>query len=261
MLACALLVAGCTAGKVTTNQDAALEDADAAPPADGPIAIDAHEPGPVDARSDGAPAADARQSDARPADARPVDARAGDAAPGDAACQIDLLENGDFEATTGSGDNKTTTPWVTVELSGEKPWLVASASELNAIGAATAHGGYAAHLGGGNGFSHVLLTSVTVPAAARQINLTGQFWVRSADSNVSIDDELQIDFTDDEGFLIERIATLSEVDKGAGYQVKSFHPGQYGGQTLVLSFKATTNGSAPTDFFFDDLRLVATICD
>ena len=37
--------------------------------------------------------------------------------------------------------------------------------------------------------------------------------------------------------------------------------GQYGGQTLVLSFKATTNGSAPTDFFFDDLRLVATVCN
>jgi hypothetical protein len=259
-LACALLWAGCAAGKVISVSDAGLDEADATASADAPV--DAAEPGAPDAHPDAAIAiGDARPADARPVDARPVDARPADGGPADAGCEIDVLENGDFEQTTGSGDNKTTTPWLTVELEGGKPWLIASAAELDAIGASTANGGYAAHLGGGDGYAHVLLTSVTIPAATRRLDLAGQFWVRSADGVATIDDQLQIDFTDAEGFLVDRLATLSEADKGSGYVGKTFRGGQHGGQTLVLAFKATTNGSAPTDFFFDDLRLVANVCN
>jgi hypothetical protein len=259
LLACALVwTAGCAAGSVVTDIDAAVADAGLAGE-DAPVAIlDAPPPAPPDARPDAR--IDGPPPDARP-DARVLDARLTDAARADAACTVNLLENGDFDATVGAGGDKSAFPWVGVQTMGERPWLIATAEELAAVGATPSSGGYAAHLGGGDNLGHALLTTVTIPSNARTLRFHAQLWVRSDDPPSPIDDVMTIDLTDPEGVLVERLAALSEADRAAGWAPRTVRAGQHGGRTLVLAFTVRTSGAAPTDFFVDDVRLEITLCD
>jgi hypothetical protein len=233
--------------------DAAIPDAAMATP-DAPPAVAMDAPVPEDAPVlVDAPAPDAAAPDAEVFDASPAP---------DAACRVALLQNADFDMSSGSGEGKDISPWIHIHSSGDRLYIVASADELAAVGASVHSGGYAAHFGGANNVAGGLLQSFTVPSGNRHLALTGQFWVRSSDPATALDDFLRILVTDAEGNLVQEIGRLSEQQVGPGYVSRSFRTeAGYSGRRLSLLLWGTTNASLPTDFFVDSLRLEAVLCD
>lgn len=195
------------------------------------------------------PVADAARGDAG---AGAADAN-GDAAPADA-CVADwqpLLTNGTFEA-------------------GRTVWTEDTGGSANAIirqeGAGlpfnAANGAWAALVLGYNSADVTLSQTVTVPADATMLRLVGQrCWVTTETAGAN--DTMSITLRDTGGALLETLASLSNADADP---VCSWLPFEYpatdsfAGQSVALVFDALANGTNPTSFGLDDLRLEAYAC-
>jgi hypothetical protein len=239
------LVAGCaTAGSEPATADAALSEEDA------PIT---DEPDAAAAAPDARPAADARPpGDARP----PADARVADAG-----CVIELLGNGGFDQTTGTGAGKQTDPWSTLLLAGDPAYVISASDELlAATGVSPKDGPYAARFGGASGVKDAIFQAVEIPAAAISLTLSGWIWVRSG-VVMTKNDVLTIALLDEQGGPVETLGTVTEAEHGGGYVMRSFKAATpHAGAKLTLQLSVVTDYATITDFFVDSLGLQARVC-
>lgn len=135
---------------------------------------------------------------------------------------------------------------------GSSAWSTSS-SVINAF---TAHtGNWLAWLGGW-GVQNVSFAaqSLTIPAGACSATLT--FWVRinSEETASAARDTLSVALEND-GNLLETLATYSNVDQSTGYVQKRFDLTAYAGRTVTLRFIGNEDSSRTTSFFVDDTDL------
>ena len=123
----------------------------------------------------------------------------------------------------------------------------------NGAGQPTHGGAWNAWLDGyGSTHTDTLSQSVTVPAGCT--NSTLQFWLHidSAETTGSVAyDRLTVTVGS------TTLATYSNLNKAAGYQLRSLNVGSFAGQTVTVKFTGTEDSSLQTSFVIDDTALNA----
>ena len=111
---------------------------------------------------------------------------------------------------------------------------------------------------GGNGTtaSESLTQSVAIPAAATAASLTFALHIDTAETGNTVYDKLVVTVKNSAGTVLGTLATYSNVNKAAGYQIRTFDLIAYKGQTVQLSFAATEDASLQTSFVIDKVSLV-----
>ena len=106
----------------------------------------------------------------------------------------------------------------------------------------------------GYGTTHTdtLSQSVTIPAGCAA-TLTFYLHVDSAETTSSTQyDKLTVKAGS------TTLATYSNLNKAAGYSLKSFNVSSFAGQTVTISFTGTEDSSLQTSFLIDDTALSAS---
>lgn len=111
---------------------------------------------------------------------------------------------------------------------------------------------------GGNGSTatETLTQDVAIPAAATSATLTFALHIDTAETGSTIYDRLVVTVKNTSGTVLGTLATYSNVNKAAGYQVRTFSLAAYKGQTVRLSFAMTEDASAQTSFVLDNVSVV-----
>ncbi len=199
---------------------------------------------------------DARGGDARVVDARPsVDAPANADAPPDASCvpgPRQLLVNPNFDLVpAGMG-------WTQMPADPATPIVAAPPTGLTAPSGANV-----AWFGGAPSATDVLSQDIVVPASATSFELVGKRLIGSEEL-VALDfDTLTITVQSTAGATLATLATLSNADENLSVAFVPFAfaaPMPFAGQTVRLHFRAQTDASFNTNFFFDDLGVNVTAC-
>ncbi|MFJ5631970.1 M28 family peptidase [Streptomyces goshikiensis] len=133
---------------------------------------------------------------------------------------------------------------------GSAPWTASSGVITNQSGEAPHAGSYMAWLNGwGSSRTDSASQSLAVPAGCSSYQLA--FY-------------LHIDTDEDESVVYDRftvsvggqiLETLSNVDAGSGYALKTYDVSRFAGQTVTLQFKGVEDQSLQTSFVVDDVTL------
>lgn len=117
--------------------------------------------------------------------------------------------------------------------------------------------GGAAHAALGGPARSFRLTSeaVTIPATARNAELSFYLWIVTKNKKASADDVLRIEIRDGNGALLETLGTFSNLDACTSWLQRRFDVGRYRGQTIRVSFEGTMAQGPPTWFLLDDAAL------
>ncbi|GIG59735.1 zinc metalloprotease [Longispora fulva] len=134
---------------------------------------------------------------------------------------------------------------------GTAPWT-STAGVIGAFAGQTAHSGTRFAWLDGYGTTHTdtLQQTVTLPAGCA--NYTLSFWLHidSAETTTTTQfDKLTVTVG------ATTVATYSNLNKAAGYSLKSFNLAAFAGQTVVLKFTGTEDISLQTSFVVDDTAL------
>jgi Zn-dependent metalloprotease len=154
-------------------------------------------------------------------------------------CATELLTNGGFEGSVA--------PWVS---SGTGAFYVNPGNYP--------HGGTGyIYFGVNNNVSGQSYQTVSVPAGCGGA-LT--FWLNVTSSETTTTtqyDKLFVEVRNTSGTLLATLATYSNLNKGTAgvYAQKSLNMSAYGGQTVRVQFRSTTDISLPTTFRVDDASL------
>ncbi len=110
--------------------------------------------------------------------------------------------------------------------------------------------------GNGKTTTETLAQTVTIPSAATSANLTFQLHIDSAETTATTAyDKLAVSVLSATGTTLKTLATYSNVNKAAGYQLRTFDLSAYKGQTVQIHFKATEDSVYQTSFVLDNLSL------
>jgi hypothetical protein len=134
---------------------------------------------------------------------------------------------------------------------GSAPWT-ATANVIGAFAGQTAHGGTRFAWMDGYGTTHTdtLSQSVTLPAGCTNYTLTFWLHIDSAETTTTTQfDRLTVRMGS------TTIATFSNLNKAAGYQLRTFNVSAFAGQTVTLGFTGTEDVSLQTSFVVDDFAL------
>ncbi|HEX4511725.1 MAG TPA: M4 family peptidase, partial [Burkholderiaceae bacterium] len=109
----------------------------------------------------------------------------------------------------------------------------------------------------GYGTTHTDTASQKVLVTAGKSNATLQFYLHidTQESGNTAYDKLTVAIYNSSGSLLKTLATYSNVNAAAGYQMKSFDVSAYIGQTIQVKFTGTEDGSLATSFVLDDVTL------
>jgi hypothetical protein len=124
---------------------------------------------------------------------------------------------------------------------------------------ARSRGGYwFAWLGGYDNANDVLTQTITLPSAAATIGVRYGYRVETSEVSTSIAyDTLTLNIRTSGGQLIGAIQPISNLNASSSWQLTSlFDLSAYKGQAIQLQFVGTTDASANTNFFVDDVELV-----
>ena len=123
-------------------------------------------------------------------------------------------------------------------------------------------GAKSAYLGGGNGRTHTVRQSLTIPIAAPtgQSNLGFYRYITSEEPSTTPYDSLRVDIKNPLGQCFT-LQTFSNASEYSDWLFTSLSVGPYigSGLTVEIRFEATTDSSYPTHFYIDDVALYA--CD
>jgi hypothetical protein len=102
---------------------------------------------------------------------------------------------------------------------------------------------------------------VAIPAGTMQLTLTGQFDVRTSESDPVVYDAAEVVLTQTNGTLIDTVLTASNATPKTGWTPfsKTFATTS-AGQTVRLRMSSVNDEILPTSFFFDSFALTATVC-
>lgn len=213
------------------------------------LAACASAPG-VDDFPDGGFDIDAGRPDARP------DASTGQQSD----CLLQILDNGNFDASSGTGASKSISPWVEMHQD-SIPFLVAASSELPA-GSMPLSGGYTAWLGTTSA-NHSLVQTFVVPERTVALRITGMRRIVSPDENTfDLDDKLTVNLLDgNTKQVVHKVFVWSEADQSNWTQFsRLYQTDDYAGTTMAIELNSKTDTDAKlTDFFIDDVQVHVTV--
>ncbi|MET3133417.1 Zn-dependent metalloprotease [Oxalobacteraceae bacterium GrIS 1.11] len=111
---------------------------------------------------------------------------------------------------------------------------------------------------GGNGTTatETLTQSVTIPSTATSASLTFALHIDTAETGSTAYDKLVVTVKSASGAVLGTLATYSNVNQAAGYQVRTFNMLAYKGQTVQLSFAMNEDSSLQTSFVVDKVSLI-----
>ena len=151
----------------------------------------------------------------------------------------ELLVNGGFEAGAASWAGSTGTIG---SLPGQPPY----------------EGTQYAWMGGkGRRTSQTLSQAVTIPATAAAATLSFALHIDSTDKTSTIHDTLTVTVRNSLGAVQRTLATYSNRDAAAGYQVRSFDLSEFRGKKISVHFAMRENTSLQTSFVIDKVSLLA----
>jgi hypothetical protein len=141
--------------------------------------------------------------------------------------------------------------------SGNVTWI-ATAGVITNNASQAAHGGtWKAWLDGyGTTHTDTLRQDVTIPATATTATLTFWLHIDSAETTTTTQfDILRVQIRNTGGTVLSTLATFSNLNKAAGYSLKTFNLIAFKGQTIQVFFTATEDSSLQTSFVIDDTAL------
>lgn len=112
---------------------------------------------------------------------------------------------------------------------------------------------------GGNGrtSSETITQAVTIPAGSTSAALSFALHIDTAETTSStVYDRLVVTVKSSSGAVLRSLATYTNLNKAAGYQIRSFDLSAYAGQTVTLSFAMTEDSSLQTSFVVDKVSLL-----
>ena len=136
-------------------------------------------------------------------------------------------------------------------------WVTKSSGGYPVLSGRLTHlGKQAAYLAGANDAYDRLATSVKLPTNPQSITLTFWWQIQSQESG-RYQDSLSIDLVDAQGKLLQNLDNLSSRNMSNQWQQRTLTISKAAGQTVQLQFVAHTDAEAATDFFVDDVEIVA----
>ena len=161
--------------------------------------------------------------------------------------------------------------WITVTLtvsgnflsnpgfeSGNTTWVATPDVITNGSGQA-AHGGTWKAWLNGLGTTHTDTLRQVVPIPSTATTVTLRFWLHidSAETTTSVPfDKLQVQIRNSTGAtVLATLATFSNLNRAAGYSLKSFDVTAFKGQTVSVYFLGTEDQVLQTSFVIDDVAL------
>jgi Zn-dependent metalloprotease len=141
--------------------------------------------------------------------------------------------------------------------SGTSPWAGTTGVIGNYSGQTAYEGTRFAWLGGnGTTATETITQDVVIPATATSANLSFALHIDTAESGSTVYDKLTVAVKSTSGATLGTLATYSNVNKAAGYQIRTFNLLPYKGQTVRLSFSMTEDSSLQTSFVVDKVSLI-----
>ncbi|MFD8147486.1 M28 family peptidase [Streptomyces sp. NPDC059708] len=155
---------------------------------------------------------------------------------------------------TVSGGGGSCTPAETVANggfeSGTSPWSTTSGVITNQAGETPHAGAYMAWLNGwGSPRTDSASQSLTLPAGCSSARLSFYLHIDTDETENTVYDTFTVSVGG------QTLETLSNVDAGSGYVLKSYDVSQFAGQTVTLAFQGVEDQSLQTSFVVDDVSL------
>ncbi len=149
-----------------------------------------------------------------------------------------LIQNGGFE-------------------SGSSPWVESSSGGYETVDPARPHtGSNSAYLCGYNNCADSIYQTVTVPAVASSVSLS-YYWQMSTQETSHPYDYLYVRVRSSSGANLANLQTVTDGSSAGNWAVASYDLSSYRGQTIQIAFAATSDSSATTSFFIDDVSLIS----
>ncbi|HEX9173526.1 MAG TPA: M4 family metallopeptidase [Telluria sp.] len=119
-------------------------------------------------------------------------------------------------------------------------------------------GSYFAYLGGNGRLAAETLTQVlAIPASASAAQLSFALHIDTAERSTAVAyDKLVVTVRNPAGTVLGTLATYSNLDQAAGYQIRSFDLLPYKGQPVMLSFAMSEDFALQTSFTVDKVSLL-----
>jgi Zn-dependent metalloprotease len=112
---------------------------------------------------------------------------------------------------------------------------------------------------GGNGTtaSETITQALVIPSTATSASLTFALHIDTAETTTTTQyDKLVVTVKNSAGTVLGTLATYSNLNKAAGYQIRSFSLLPYKGQTVTLSFAMNEDSSLQTSFVVDKVSMI-----
>ena len=137
-------------------------------------------------------------------------------------------------------------------------WQIKNSDGVPLISQQLTHSGRrGAYLGGRNNSTDRLSTQLSLPATDQAITLRFWWQLQSQESHTRGADHLAVLVTDERGYSLQTLTELSGRDVTYEWQMRSFDLTPLAGQTVQLQFLASTDDTQITDFFIDDVEIIA----
>ena len=138
-------------------------------------------------------------------------------------------------------------------------WTQSSAGGYNLISNFRPRtGSWGAYLGGANNADDRLSQQIIVPSSAISVSLTAWWSIATEETGVGFD-QMAVSVLQPNGTLLRDLFTADSSSAVNQWDQAEADLTQFAGQTIVLRFRATTNASSPTDFYVDDVSVVACL--
>ena len=142
--------------------------------------------------------------------------------------------------------------------SGTTPWS-ASAGVIGAFSGQPAHGGTRVAWMDGYGIAHsdTVTQAVALPAACSAYSLTFYLHIGSAEiTTTTAFDTVKVQVID--GSTTTTLATYSNLNKAAGYTLRTLNVASFAGHSITVKFLAVEDSSLQTSFVVDDTALTVS---
>jgi hypothetical protein len=136
-------------------------------------------------------------------------------------------------------------------------WTQSSTGGYNLISNFQPHtGSWGAYLGGTNNADDRLSQQIVVPSNAISVSLSIWWSIATEEPGVGFD-RITVSALQSSGTLLRDLVTIDSSASVNQWDQADVDLTQFVGQTIVLRFRATTNASSPTDFYVDDVSVIA----
>jgi parallel beta-helix repeat protein len=119
---------------------------------------------------------------------------------------------------------------------------------------------YAWICGNGSTATETLYQTVSIPGTASSATLSFYLHIDTAETTtVNAIDKLNVQVLNTSGTVLRTLATYSNLNKAAGFSLRSFDLSAFKGQTVRICFKGTEDSARQTSFVVDNVSLTTTV--